>query len=139
MKTFLLTSKTFEGEIELVYSDDEFLGSFSMERAQLSLQQKMYFLTNLPRTRGELKEFASRSTTMALEQVHQEITFEMFWDRYDHKAVSSKKKALAAWQRLSKAHQQKAYRHISRYFQMLPPGVAKKYAETYLNSQLWDN
>lgn len=138
MKTFLWTSTTFEGDLEFVFNERGLLVKYA-DSGTLSNEQRAWILANLPRTSTELLELAAKSKTIRLVEVKQEITFDMFWDKYDHKAVSSKKKALAAWQRLPKAEQIKAYNYIARYFQSLPAGVAKKYAETYLNSQLWNN
>ena len=82
-----------------------------------------------------MAKVASATFTEVLE----EITFEMFWNRYNEKVRSSKKKAMITWKRLSRADQVKAFNHIRKYEQNIAPGVAKKYAETYLNAELWNN
>jgi len=69
----------------------------------------------------------------------QQLTFEMFWDRYNEKIRSSRKKALIKWQRMNQEQQILAYLHVPKYEQNIPNGIAKKYAETYLNSELWNN
>lgn len=138
MKTFLWTSTSFEGELEFVFNERGLLVKYA-DRGTLSNEQRAWILANLPRTQAELRELAAKSKTIRLVEVKQEVTFDMFWDKYDHKAVSNKKKATATWKRMPEAEQIKAYNYINRYLQSLPGGVSKKYAETYLNSQLWNN
>jgi hypothetical protein len=138
MQTLLLTSTEFTGEVEFRYCPEGYLLYFE-NRAELDPHQRAWLLANLPGHVNALHKIKDKSKTLTLTQVKKEITFDDFWHRYDHKAVSSKKKALAAWNRLSKANQLKAHWYIGRYFNSIPQGVAKKYAETYLNSEMWNN
>ncbi len=138
MNIYLLTSKMIEGEIEFRFGADGFLVYFQ-SRAQLTEEQSRWILANMPVKETHIEQIRNMSKTMHLTRVTQHVSFDDFWNRYDHKAVSSKKKTQAAWERLSKAEQIKAYNYIPRYFSNIPAGVAKKYAETYLNSQLWNN
>ena len=136
---YLLTSTAWPGEIEIVYNDLQLLVSHDTSRADLSENQPLWFLKNLPRELCELQQLSDKSTSATLTEVKDEITFEKFWSRYDEKLRSSKKKALKVWNRLTEADQIKAYKFISKYEQSIPNGVAKKYAETYLNVELWNN
>lgn len=136
---YLLTSTAWPGEIEIVYNDLQLLVSHDTSRADLSENQQLWFLKNLPRELCELQQLIDKSTSATLTEVKDEITFEKFWSRYDEKLRSSKKKALKVWNRLTEADQIKAYKFISKYEQSIPNGVAKKYAETYLNVELWNN
>jgi hypothetical protein len=138
MKTFVFTSSAIEGEIEFRYNEDGTLIYFE-NRAILDKHQHGYLIRHFPFTIPELVRLSRNGKQSKLTEVEIEITFDMFWTRYDHKAVSSKKKSEAIWKRLSKADKQKAYHYIYRYFQSLPAGVAKKYTETYLNSSIWNN
>ncbi len=137
-KRYYLTSVQFDGEIELGYCGEGYLVRFE-NRGNLDSVQRAWLLTHLPIHLHALEELKKKSKTLTITQVRQAICFDDFWNRYDHKAVSSKKKALAAWQRMPEAERIKAYNHIQRYLQSLPGGISKKYAETYLNSQLWNN
>jgi hypothetical protein len=136
---YLLTSNAWPGEIEIVYNDLQLLVSHDTSRADLSENQQLWFLKNLPRELCELQQLIDKSTSATLTEVKDEITFDKFWIRYDEKLRSSKKKALKVWNRLSEADQIKAYKFISKYEQSIRDGVAKKYAETYLNAELWNN
>lgn len=138
MRTFLLTATAWTGEIELRYNELDLLINCDLSRAQLSQQQHVWFLRRLPVELVALQELIRNSTARMVE-VNQEITFESFWNRYNDKVRSSRKKAERIWNRLSKADQAKAYAYISTYDASRSAGVAKKYAETYLNAELWNN
>ena len=136
MKIFQLTSQSFTGYIEFMFDDNTLLNSYAIH-AELSESQQVYLLKNMPREIIELGKL--KSSTVTITEIDQEVTFEMFWNRYDEKIRSSKKKALSGWNKMSKANQVRAFRFISKYESNILPGTAKKYAETYLNAELWAN
>ena len=138
MRTFLLTSPVWTGEIRIEYNDLGMMIKCDLAEAQLSQQQHLWFLRRMPVELETLQELIRNSTARMVE-VNQEITFESFWNRYNDKVRSSRKKAERIWGRLSKADQAKAYAFISTYEASRTAGVAKKYAETYLNAELWNN
>jgi len=138
MRTFLMTSSAFKGEIRLVYNDLEMLTNCDLTQAQLTLQQHTWFLKRLPTGLEDLKLLITNSTAK-LNEVNQEITFDTFWKRYNDRDRSSKKKSEKIWNRLSQADQVKAYVYISTYEANRPKGTEKKYAETYLNAEQWNN
>jgi len=139
MKKFLLTSTSFQGEVEFTFNDLDILESFDAKRADLSAVQQLWILRQMPNQLNEVKRVLGDSKTATLTEVIEEITFEQFWNRYNEKERSSKKKALTRWSHLSKTDQMKAFKYISRYDQSIPSGVSKKYAETYLNAEQWNN
>lgn len=133
-----MTSSAFKGEIRLVYNDLEMLTNCDLTQAQLTLQQHTWFLKRLPTGLEDLKLLITNSTAK-LNEVNQEITFDTFWKRYNDRDRSSKKKSEKIWNRLSQADQVKAYVYISTYEANRPKGTEKKYAETYLNAEQWNN
>lgn len=139
MKTYLLTSPKWPGEIEVVYNDLNLMVSIDISRADLAEKQQIYFLRDLPREMAELMKLKEKSPTLVITEVEQEVTFEMFWNKYDEKIRSSRKRTERAWNRMSKTNQVKAYRFIQKYKMNLLPGTNPKYAETYLNAELWNN
>jgi len=140
MKRYLMTSTAWDGEIELEYTDNGLLLSCDLSGTGLTESQHVWFLRKLPRELAELAALCKgRDTVTLTELAETEVTFALFWNRYDEKVRSSKKKAERAWNRLNQSSRIKAYRYIQRYEQSIPPGVAKKYAESYLNAELWDN
>lgn len=139
MRTFSLTTPAFEGEVIFEFNDLNLLVSFDTKGAQLSEQQQIFLLKGLPRELAEVKAMLERSPRAKFTEIKQEVTFEMFWKRYNPPANSKKsKKALPRWNRMSKAEQVKAFNFISKYENNMR-GEAKMYAETYLNSNLWND
>lgn len=139
-KTYLLTSDKFDGAVLFEFDADGFLIRYDISEAQLDERQRLWILQKLPKAVEHLKLIlkAARGARLTL-QARTGVPFEDFWDRYDHKALSSKKKCLAWWKRSSKLQRDRAYNFIGLYEKRLPDGIAKKYAETYLNSELWNN
>ncbi len=139
MVKYSLTSTAFEGEVIFTFNDSGLLESFDSSGAELSEKQQVFMLKELPRELCEVKRVLGGSVSAKLTEIKQEVTFEMFWSRYDEKIRSSKKKSLAKWSRMSRSQQSKAFYFISKYEMSILQGVAKKYAESYLNAELWNN
>jgi len=139
MKVFLLTSTAWQGEIEIHFNESDLLITCDLSRAVLSEQQHLWFLKRMPVELAELKALIAKTQTAKLTEIKEEITFETFWNRYDDKVRSSRKKAQRIWDRMTTANRVKSFRHISTYEATRPAGVAKKYAETYLNAETWNN
>lgn len=139
MKRYSLTSTAFNGEVIFEFNEFGLLEKFDLSAAELSEKQQLYILRDLPRELPELNRVLGDSKTAKLTEVTSQITFAMFWDRYNEKSRSSKKKSEKRWDRMSKTNQFKAYHFIFKYESNLRPGTVKKYAETYLNDELWNN
>ena len=139
MKLFTLTSSTFTGEVIFEFNDSGLLLSFDSKGADLTEGQQVFLLRNMPRELAEVKAMLEKSPNAKFTEFVQEITFDMFWNRYNDKIRSSRKKAETKWKRMSKTNQAKAYYGIAKYENSIPIGVAKKYAESYLNAELWNN
>lgn len=139
MKRYSLTSESFTGEVVFVFNDFNLLESFDTAAAQLSEPQQVFLLKSLPRDLAELHNLVTKSISAKITEIPFTITFDLFWNRYNEKLRSSRKKSLAKWNRLSVTDQAKAYYFIAKYENSILPGVPKKYAETYLNAELWNN
>ena len=137
MKSFSITSDKFTGEIILTYNDAFLLTTIQLN-AELTEGQHIWFLKNLPREIIELEEMKKKSTTVNVIEIPVEITFEMFWSKYDEKIRSSKKRALLKWNRMTRADQIRAYNFIDNY-NRIRGNAEKKYAETYLGAEMWNN
>lgn len=136
---YSLTSTQFIGEVILSFDQQGYLVMYDRSSAEMSETQVAWLVDELPRRIEDLQKVLGSSKTAKLTEVSQVIDFELFWDRYDEKIRSSRKRTLAKWNKLSKTDQIKAYKFISRYESHLLPGTAKKYASTYLNDELWNN
>lgn len=138
-RKLLLTSSLYDGEIEFIFNEDGLLIGFD-NRMELDRDAHINFLRILPKSSDALEELGVKYKDIAVKCV--DITFVMFWEKwFQHreKDNSSKKRAEIKWNKMSKDARMKAYDYIYRYFYRLPVGVMPKYAETYLNSELWNN
>lgn len=139
MSTFHLTSTAFEGYVEFEFDSNGFLSHFDTNNAAMSTEHMGYLLNRFPRHLDQVKNLIVGSKTATLTEVTTAVTFDMFWNRYNDKESSSKKRSLQKWNRMSKSERIKAYQHINKYIMNIPYGTRKKYAETYLNAELWNN
>lgn len=138
MRKFELTSPAFEGCVTYGFDDTtDRLVMVDMSSVPLSAELWNCIWSNLPATSKAMGKVKGR--TGVITELVEDITFDMFWQRYDDKARSSKVKTQRAWDKMPEREQVKAYQFIPRYFQSIPPGVCKKYATTYLSDQLWNN
>ena len=136
MKIYHLTSVSFVGYVEFIFTDEDLLSKMEIH-ADLSQQQQVYLLKHMPREITELEKL--KSDTAQITEIQQEVNFKMFWNRYDDKLNSSLKKTEQKWNKMSPDNQYKAFRYISKYFSNIPVGTRKKYATTYLSDELWNN
>lgn len=136
MSRYLLTIPNYEGSVSFMYDDDNRLTGILFE-GHFPDNVKAVMLKTLPLTPDRLE--VTKGRTGVLVEIEESVTFEMFWNRYNDKARSSKVKTKRVWDKMSRAEQVKAYNYIERYVRNIPPTVCKKYATTYLNDQLWNN
>lgn len=124
----------------MVYDDRRELASIDMSQAEMTVKQKNWLMANKPSTEEKLFEMQRQSKWMKIVLIPESIvTFEMFWQRYDDKLNSSKKRTKQKWDKMKEGERVKAFNFIGRYFASIPQGTRKKNAETYLNAELWNN
>ena len=136
MSKYLLTFPGIEGEIEFVYDDGEILQSVTFS-GNFPIDMRGAILRMAPTTPERLQSINWK--TGVVTPIEAMVTFEMFWDRYNDKARSSKVKTERVWNKMPEGERTKAYRYINRYKSSIPQGVCMKYATTYLNDQMWNN
>lgn len=135
---YILTSNAFEGQVEFEYDDlTGLMKAYSAEHAMLTEKQQVWLLKNLPRELAEAQSLLEKNPNIIFKP--EDVTFDMFWQAYDDKINSSRKRTQKAWDRMAKAEQVRAFQYIKTYFRNVPSGTRKKYAETYLNAELWNN
>ena len=139
MRIFHLTSLRFEGHVELKFNDEDRFIAIDFIESGVNVEQQKWILQSLPSNVHALGMYDKYKDSMTVTEIIQNITFEIFWERYNDKISSSKKKSAARWNKMPAAEQAKAYRYIGRYLASIPAGTRKKYAETYLNAELWNN
>jgi hypothetical protein len=135
---YVMTSNSFTGHVEFDYDDHTgLMNLYSISNAALSEAQQIWILKNLPRELAEAQALLDKHPHITFKP--EDVNFDMFWQTYDDKINSSRKRAQKAWDRMGKEQQVKAYQFIKTYFMNVPFGTRKKYAETYLNAELWNN
>lgn len=146
MKTFIMTSPVFEGEVKFEYDDDTGLLRGLEIPVDMGAVGHNFLLNNLPATLVQMRAFPAwlkkMNSQATVTELVREVSFEEFWKRYfagRGSDNSSKKKSGIRWNRMSKGEQLRAYNYIPRYLNRIPAGVGVKLAETYLNSGIWSN
>ncbi|MDW8420128.1 MAG: hypothetical protein RML37_12025 [Chitinophagales bacterium] len=134
--TYHLTKHTFNGHIALTYVDGR-LECIDTREAALDDERHRWVHSRAPLRADELPKFCAAAGFICTE-VTDEVTFEAFYNAYGYK--EGRKKAEAAWNRLSKAEQWKAYRYIPRIkAKKQLSGEALPYPATYLNQKRWED
>jgi hypothetical protein len=137
MKQFSLTSSSFTGEVVFKYSDDGYLIYYSDE-ADLNSTQRTWLLKNIPLTLDEMRDKIKSVARFNVIEIDFEVSFLQFWHKYNDKERSSKKRSESIFNKLTKTDQVKAYLWIDKYNRNRG-NADKKYAETYLGAQQWNN
>ena len=136
MEQYILISKAFQGVIIITQEGDDLKADFS--KADVKVGRQQFVLGKMAEGIDTMMKYFNRPNSGSkLEKMI--IDFEQFWDRYDDKINSSKKKAKAKWEKMPVDERTKAFYFIGKYFASIPAGTRKKYAETYLNAELWNN
>ena len=136
MRIFHLTSNVFTGYVEYQFNDLGLLDKMEIH-AELGERQQVYILKNLPREITELEKYSSAN--VIITEIKGDITFEMFWNKYDDKINSSRKRTEVKWDKMTPTDRARAFWFVSKYLSSIPSGTRKKFAETYLNAELWNN
>lgn len=138
-KQYSLTSKAFTGEVILEFNEQGSLIRYDASKAELDANQLNFIAMRLPGNVDDIKQLLGSSGTAKLTEIISEVTFDMFWNRYNDKVRSSKKKAEIKWHKMKRTDQIKAFQFIIKYEMNMAPGISKKYAETYLAAEQWNN
>lgn len=137
MVTVIMTSDAIDGQVSFEYNENGYLAAMIID-AYLTIAQMNFLSANLPWLQTQIESLKNKTKKATFVVTDREITFDMFWNRYNDKSRSSKKKTETQWDKLSKTDQVKAYMYIPVYLNN--KGAAeKKYATTYLSDELWNN
>lgn len=121
--TYEQETKTLVGiEIREVLAEDKVLGIF-----QKMILKEDQFLSHWKKYNG-----------VTITEIVANITFNLFWEKYDDKTRSSKKRSDKLWSKLSEEDRMGAYFFIDTYNRNRG-SAEKKYCETYLNAEQWKN
>ena len=146
MRKFVMTSELWEGEIVYGYSEKGYLMLSDFRNAKFTIEQHhniaaktVIYITHCDF--DEWKRYMTQNTDTTIIEVKETLTFADFWAKYfqsRHKDNSSKKKSQIKWDRMTEAQRQAAYNYIGKYMSNIPNNTVPKLAETYLNSEVWE-
>lgn len=137
MKRLIMTSSSFTGQVVFEYNEAGLLEAMRMD-ADMTDKQRAFLGGLLPWTINDIEALRASAKTASFILQDRELTFAMFWNRYNDKSRSSRKKTEVVWNKLSTADQVKAYLYIPTYLKN-KGSAEKKHATTYLNDELWNN
>lgn len=113
MKKYILTSPKFTGTVVFGYSPDtDFLKLYHNE-SEMSDQQQVWLLQHLPYSLAEVVSLAKKISG-TLEEIPQDISFDVFWELYGRKVNLKRCKPL--FDGLSDENKLLAITRIKPYF-----------------------
>ncbi|MFN4249079.1 MAG: hypothetical protein ACK4EY_15230 [Flavipsychrobacter sp.] len=141
MLKLIATSPKYQGEVNILYDGNNRLVMLDMQGAVLSDNQCGYIKQRTPVIYEEatfLQNFSDANISFI--EGSYEVSFEMFWKRYDHKI--NKKRCLPVWDALSQAEQVQAYvgaQVYQNYLSSLTWDRKKADPERFLRDKMWNN
>ncbi|HEY5391830.1 MAG TPA: hypothetical protein VIJ57_06935 [Hanamia sp.] len=138
MKRFLITSQKFTGQAELLYNDAGVLCKIDVTDTNMSAQTVHQFKASVPAHTDMLGVAFSNLTTIV--EAEYEVSFDMFWKKYNKKV--NKSRCMLLWGKLNKSMQVQAFFGIEAYNKFLKKeGDWRKPVdpENYLRNKYWEN
>lgn len=137
MKRFLITNPVFTGQAEVIYNAAGLLQMLDVSNTNMNEHMVRHFKTKIATKFSELPQSFGPETTI-IEAAY-EVSFEMFWKKYDKKI--NKSRCIILWSKMEKTMQVLAYFGIDAYNKFLKREVirAKADPETYLRNKYWEN
>ncbi len=142
LRKFLLTTPDTPTGVEYCY--DDFSGLFvsvTIKEVNMPPDKRNNVIVSLKPTFNVFFDWAKKMAAFpntTVVEMADNITFEMLWNKYNDKIRSSKKRSEKLWQKLSVDDRVKAFYYIDVYNKNRG-NAEKKYCNTYLNDELWNN
>ena len=137
-KFLVTTQKSLDGVVYTYEANNGLIVGIEIREENMSLQTRTTVLTQAPNTFFKFLDWAKESKAITVTELTDDITFDMFWNRYNDKLRSSKKRSQRLWEKLSQEDRVKAFFYIKTYNRNRG-NAEKKYCETYLNAELCNN
>lgn len=138
MRKFLISSISFSGQVEIIFDFSGVLISIYLGNTNLTVGQIKYLLKNAPLTVADLPNAFAGSKAIIVESSF-EVTFEMFWNKYDLKR--NKKPAEKIWVKMATVDKVKAYHSIDGYNKYLKKNewCNRLYPDTFLRNEHYND
>lgn len=139
MRRFQITSEKFNGVAELLFNDKAILCRIDCTQTDMDAVTVAAFKKASPATIELLQAGGCFTAGTTVVEADFEVTFEMFWRKYNHKI--NRKRCEPLWAKLSKADQVKAFYGIDVYDKFLKQtGWRNKVdPEKYIREAYWEN
>jgi hypothetical protein len=133
---YSFTHPAIEGEITFEYQHG-LLVKYSLNGSMHPKALLLMFQT-FPFNEEQINTF---SKTGKVKEVPPDLSFETFWNKYNHKVAGSNRSLVQKiWNALPDKDKHAAFAYLPKYDGFLKiSNTPKKYAETYLRSRLFDN
>jgi hypothetical protein len=140
MPKYLITFIKQEANTLLEYNDDGYLIKYELTPGTFEKLQFAFLSSKFPKNLVNIQHWIdAKLPNVVIKVVDEDLSFERFYNLYDHK-ISKRSRAESAWNALSKVDKALAIAYLPKYETHLrKTGVNKKYPETYLNSEVWNN
>ena len=138
VKKFHVSTTTSPEGVVYTY-EQETKTLIGIEIKQMMPQERVLkvFETLIFREEDFIRHWSSHSSVTVVEIV-ENITFDLFWKKYDDASRSSKKRSKRLWDKLTTEDHIKAYYFYDTYVKF-KGNAEKKYCETYLSAEMWNN
>lgn len=139
MRRFIITSTKFTGQVEFIYDASGRICVIDFRNAILNDVQINWLKSELPLYTDTLESTIKNAPSLTITEADFEVTFEMFWNKYNNKV--NRKRTLALWEKLSKPKQVKAFYGIDAYNKYLSKKDwrNRQDPDTYLRNETFDN
>ncbi len=138
MRRFLITSPNYTGQAEVIYNDAGTLCRMDVSDTNMGAAMVNGFKGRLC-TQVDQITATFEGTAATVIEADFEVSFDMFWKKYNKKI--NKSRCILLWGKLDKSMQVMAYMGISQYDKYLKRETwrSKADAETYLRNKYWEN
>jgi hypothetical protein len=139
MRQFAVSSPKFQGQAVIGYNTQGSLCLIDLQQAIMDNQTVHHFKAAVPVTLQHLENGIGFSKDTTVVEVEYEITFDMFWKKYNK--MINRKRCLPLWDKMNKIDMVEAYEGVDPYDQFLSVTTWRKKAdpETYLRNEMWKN
>ncbi len=140
MSKYLVELTRFQASVILTFDDEsKRLIVGEIQYGNMTPEVTKFLWNHFPFNVGILEHYR-KMKNVKVSEVPEDVSFERFWEVYDYK-VGKKTRAERLWKALTDTERIKALKHIRIYEQWLAqhPGIEKKYPETFLSQNPWNN
>lgn len=140
MSKYLITFEKQNATALCEYNELGYLVRYELTPGAFEDKQFEYLAQKFPRKLVHIEQWKqAKLPNVTIRIAEEDLSFERFYDLYAHK-VSKRSRAENIWKAMPNTERAKALAYIAKYERyLLDSGVNKKYPETYLNAQLWNN